>query len=116
MTGTPDIRVTPIGYVHSSRKDLKDDDWDSVKSRIELTEAFEPEALDGIEEFSHAEIVFAFDRAQESEIVSGARHPRGNPAWPRVGIFAQRGSRRPDRKSTRLNSSHSVTPRMPSSA
>src|SRR5436190_2185198 len=62
MTGTPDIRVTPIGYVHSSRRDLEDDNWDSVKSRIELTDAFGSEAFDGIEEFSHAEIVFVFDR------------------------------------------------------
>jgi tRNA (Thr-GGU) A37 N-methylase len=82
MTGTPDIRLTPIGFVHSSRRDLKDDDWDSVKSRIELTDAFGPEAFDGIEEFSHAEIVFVFDRAREREISRGARHPRGNPAWP----------------------------------
>ena len=27
----------------------------------------------------------------------GARHPRGNPDWPRVGIFAQRGKDRPNR-------------------
>ncbi len=87
MTGIPDIRLTPIGYVHSSRRDLEDDSWDTVKSRIELTDAFGPEAFDGIEEFSHAEIVFVFDRARESEITSGARRPRGNPAWPRVGIL-----------------------------
>jgi tRNA (adenine37-N6)-methyltransferase len=24
-------------------------------------------------------------------------HPRGNPDWPRVGVFAQRGSGRPNR-------------------
>src|SRR5436190_3858103 len=45
---------------------LEDDNWDSVNSRIELTAAFGPEAFDGIEEFSHAEIVFIFDRARES--------------------------------------------------
>jgi tRNA (adenine37-N6)-methyltransferase len=90
------ILLTPIGYVRSSRRDLQDDDWDSVTSRIELTEAFEPEALDGIEQFSHAEILFVFDRAAEHEITRGARHPRGNAAWPRVGIFAQRASRRPN--------------------
>src|SRR5438874_8048981 len=50
MTGTPDIRLTPIGYVHSSRRTLEDDNWDSVNSRIELTDAFGPEAFDGIEE------------------------------------------------------------------
>jgi tRNA (Thr-GGU) A37 N-methylase len=27
----------------------------------------------------------------------GARHPRGNLDWPRVGIFAQRGKDRPNR-------------------
>ena len=27
----------------------------------------------------------------------GARHPRGNAAWPRVGILAQRGKDRPNR-------------------
>ena len=31
------------------------------------------------------------------KVVSGARHPRGNPAWPRIGIFAQRGKARPNR-------------------
>ena len=24
------IRLAPIGYVHSTRNDLQDDDWDSV--------------------------------------------------------------------------------------
>lgn len=96
MTDARPILLTPIGYVRSGRRDLQDDDWDSVKSRIELVEAFEPEALDGIEQFSHAEILFVFDRAAESEITRGTRHPRGNAAWPRVGIFAQRASRRPN--------------------
>ncbi len=27
MTDTPNIRLTPIGYVHSSRRDLEDDNW-----------------------------------------------------------------------------------------
>ncbi|WP_373281984.1 TrmO family methyltransferase domain-containing protein [Nocardia veterana] len=38
-----------------------------------------------------------FDRVDDSDIHPGARHPRGNPEWPRVGIFAQRGKARPDR-------------------
>jgi len=90
------IRLTPIGVVRSSRNDLQDDDWDSVTSRIELTEKFPPEALDGIEEFSHAEILFVFNRVHDADVTYGARHPRGNTAWPRVGIFAQRASRRPN--------------------
>jgi len=31
------------------------------------------------------------------KIETGARHPRGNTAWPKVGIFAQRGKDRPNR-------------------
>ena len=33
-------------------------------------------------------------------MVRGARHPRGNAAWPRVGIFAQRAKDRPNRIGT----------------
>lgn len=33
----------------------------------------------------------------DSSISTGLRHPRGNPAWPKVGIFAQRASSRPNR-------------------
>jgi len=96
MSDNRAILLTPIGYVRSSRRDPQDDDWDSVKSRIELTEAFPADALDGIEQFSHAEVLFVFDRADGNDVTRGARHPRGNPAWPRVGIFAQRASRRPN--------------------
>ena len=30
-------------------------------------------------------------------MVLTARHPRGNPDWPKVGVFAQRGRNRPNR-------------------
>ncbi|HKA07047.1 MAG TPA: TrmO family methyltransferase, partial [Gemmataceae bacterium] len=89
--------LEPIGYVRSPRADLSDDRWGDVTSHIELVAAFGPEALDGVDEFSHAEILFLFDRVSESAVERGARHPRGNPAWPRVGIFAQRGKDRPNR-------------------
>ena len=91
------ITLIPIGTVHSSRTDLADDDWDNVRSTIELSPDFDGDALAGIEEFSHAEIVFHFDRVDESKVERRSRHPRGNTAWPRVGIFAQRGSGRPNR-------------------
>ena len=38
-----------------------------------------------------------FDKVTPDKIVSGARHPRGNKDWPKVGIFAQRGKNRPNR-------------------
>lgn len=89
--------MNPIGYVESKRTTVEDDFWGGVESHIKLTNAVESDALDGIEEFSHAEIIYAFDRVEPDKIIRGARHPRNNPAWPKVGILAQRGKNRPNR-------------------
>src|SRR5205809_5702613 len=91
------INMTPIARVRSSRVEPIDDDWDSVTASIELDDAFDESALEGIETFSHAEILFHFDRIPDDAVERGTRHPRNNPAWPRVGIFAQRNSARPNR-------------------
>jgi tRNA (adenine37-N6)-methyltransferase len=91
------INLTPIAFVSSPRDDLRDDDWGVVEARIELCAEFDAEAFDGIEEFSHVEVVFYFDRIPEDSVERRTRHPRGNTAWPRVGIFAQRGANRPNR-------------------
>lgn len=91
------ITLTPIGYVRSPRDDISDDNWAAIESKIELSPDFGPEALDGLEEFSHVEVIYFFDRVPEDRIERSARHPRGNNAWPRVGIFAQRGKNRPNR-------------------
>jgi tRNA-Thr(GGU) m(6)t(6)A37 methyltransferase TsaA len=94
----PPVKVTPIGHVVSERTEPLDDGWEAVTARIELDpERFGPDALAGLEDFSHVEIVFLFDRVPEARIETGARHPRGNTDWPRVGIFAQRGKNRPNR-------------------
>ncbi len=94
--------LEPVGYVHSSRQDLSDDHWGSITARIELAEGFAASCLDGLEEFSHAEVIFHFHRVAEFGIERGSRHPRGNPLWPRVGIFAQRGKDRPNRIGTTI--------------
>ena len=89
--------VEPVGYVHAGRHHAEDDFWGNEEARIELVPAFSAESLQGLAEFSHAEILFVFHQVQETKIVSGARHPRNNPDWPLVGIFAQRGKNRPNR-------------------
>ena len=92
------IQLKPIAYVSCSRAERLDDNWDSVESVIELDASrFTPEALLGLEQFSHIEVVFHFDRVAEPDSAQQARHPRGNPAWPKVGVFAQRHSARPNR-------------------
>lgn len=91
------IQLAPIGYVKNSRTEVKDDFWGLVRSEIRLNDTIPDEALAGIETFSHIEIVYFFHRVPEIDIVRSARHPRGNKAWPRVGIFAQRAKDRPNR-------------------
>lgn len=91
------IEIEPIGFVHSSRADAIDDDWDAVSARIELADNMPDESLDGLDTFSHAEILFHFDQVPDGKIERGARHPRGNIEWPKIGILAQRGKNRPNR-------------------
>ncbi|MEK7786045.1 MAG: TrmO family methyltransferase, partial [Chloroflexota bacterium] len=91
------ITLQAIGLVKNSRKEIEDDGWGGVVSEIVLDESLSEESLWGIEEFSHAEVVFYFHKVDKEKIVTSARHPRNNPAWPRVGIFAQRGKNRPNR-------------------
>jgi len=91
------FEAEPIGYVEAARTSAEDDYWGGEEACIVLAPRFEPEALQGIEAFSHAEVLFFFDRVDGSRTVAGARRPRNNPAWPAVGIFAQRGKSRPNR-------------------
>lgn len=90
--------MTPIGRVASPRTEPLDDDWDAVTATVTLDgDRFAPDVLDGLDAFSHVEVVYVFDRVDPAGVETGARHPRGNPDWPRVGIFAQRAKGRPNR-------------------
>lgn len=91
------ITLHPVAFVRSERSAVEDDGWDSVAASIVLADEIPDDALDGLSDFSHAEILFVLDRIDASDVVTGTRHPRGNPNWPRVGIFAQRGRNRPNR-------------------
>ena len=90
--------VRPIGRVASPRTGREDDDWGDVESTIRLdADRFDADALAGLDAFSHVDVIFVFDRFDEARVTVGSRHPRGNEAWPKVGIFAQRASSRPNR-------------------
>ncbi len=90
--------VTPVGIVKCPRRELTDDFWGGLVSEIHLLQdQFTPEALFGLGEFTHAEILFLMHKVPADEIEKGARHPRGRKDWPLVGIFAQRGKGRPNR-------------------
>ena len=91
------ISLQPIGRVHSTRKSPADDTWDKEQAHIELDpRRFTGEALQGLDAFSHAEIIFHMDQVEANTIEFGSRHPRNNKAWPKVGIFSQRGKNRPN--------------------
>lgn len=90
-------QIEPVGYVQAARDVPEDDFWGNTRSSIQLVDSIEPEALDGLQDFSHVEVIFVFDRVETSKIVTGARHPRNNQSWPKIGIFAQRGKNRPNR-------------------
>ena len=88
----------PIGIVRSTRKEVGDDLWDREQATIELDATrFGDDALLGLDQFSHVEVLFFMDRVDPKKIEWGARHPRNNEAWPKVGILAQRGKNRPNR-------------------
>lgn len=91
------ITLEPVGIVHNKRTEISDDNWGDVVSEIVISERYPLSSLDGIEAFSHLEIIYFFSRVAEDAIVTAARYPRNNTDWPKTGIFAQRGKNRPNR-------------------
>jgi tRNA-Thr(GGU) m(6)t(6)A37 methyltransferase TsaA len=92
------IALEPVGVVVGGRTAAIDDDWGAVGALIRLDPGrFGPDAVAGLEDFSHLIVVFQFHLVAESEVQTGARRPRGNPDWPEVGMFAQRAKMRPNR-------------------
>jgi len=90
--------LTPIGRVVGGRAEAIDDDWGKSRAQIVLDpELYAPDAVASLDSFSHAEVIFVFNKVTDAQITTGARHPRGNKDWPLVGIFAQRGKNRPNR-------------------
>jgi len=89
--------VKPVAYVSNNRNISEDDHWDEVVSEIKLVDLFSSECLVGIEQFSHLEIIFYFDRLKDEEVVLDLRYPRENRSYPLTGIFAQRGRARPNK-------------------
>ena len=97
------IKLSAIGKVISTRKEVIDDNWDNIESYIELDSTkFSSEALAGLDSFSHVEILFFMNQVDTHKIETSARHPRNNLDWPKVGIFSQRGKSRPNQIGTTI--------------
>jgi len=91
-----EILIKPIAYVSNRIKKRKDDNWKDVISIIKLIKEIPISSIAGLDKFSHLEVVFYFNKVRGSEINFGIRHPRNNTNYPKVGIFSQRASKRPN--------------------
>lgn len=94
------IEIKSVAFVRNTRSDVVDDQWNAVESCIELEEGLPEECFEGIEAFSHLEILFYFHKSQK--ILLGSEHPRENPDLPKVGIFSQRKKDRPNHLGTTI--------------
>lgn len=92
-----EFTLRPIAFVRNDRAEAIDDDWDSIRSTVELADDVPSESLHGLDDFSHIEIVLFANLASETPPAPWHRRPRGNPDWPDVGVFAQRNKDRPNR-------------------
>lgn len=89
--------VVPVGVVSAGRADPAETDyWGGVISTILIDDRFGTDCLLGLDEFSHAEVIFMFHLATERPSYP-PRRPRGRADLPEVGVFADRGPRRPNR-------------------
>jgi tRNA (adenine37-N6)-methyltransferase len=96
----PEIIVKPVGIVHNCRTEPVDDHWSSIESVIELSDDLPGECLDGIEQFSHLEVIYHFNKSEKT--VTGSEYPRENLLFPKTGIFAQRKKDRPNHLGTTI--------------
>ena len=94
----PSFEITPIGTVRNDRTDVRHtDEWGAVRSSITVDERFGEACLQGLEGFSHVEVLFVFDQLPELDDYREPRPARGRSDLPPVGVFAGRGPRRPNR-------------------
>lgn len=85
----------PVGLVHNEVKAPIHEGWESVFSEIELFPAFE-EALEGIDGFSHLQILFWIHRVTVEQRLIRRLHPRDRAELPLMGVLATRSQYRPN--------------------
>ncbi|MDW4916305.1 TrmO family methyltransferase [Streptomyces californicus] len=91
------IQVPVIATVVEGSTGRLDDYKGGVASVIRLVPSLPESALQGIEEFSHLEVVWHFSQGSDSDVELEPRSPRGNPGWPATGGLVHRNHRRPAR-------------------
>lgn len=90
------IVLQPIAIAHNTRISPTDDHWKNIETHITLLPHIPANALQGIAQFSHLEIIYYFNQVSNTDIVF-CSHPRNNPQYDEMGIFAQRKKDRPNK-------------------
>ncbi|TDD55427.1 S-adenosylmethionine-dependent methyltransferase [Kribbella antibiotica] len=89
------ITLQPVAHVIGGRTEPTDDYWGGTRAIIRIdSTSYGADATQGLDEFSHLEVVFHFHLTDQSDLPLGARRPRSNPEWPEVGTFGHRNMRR----------------------
>lgn len=91
------IEAPVIATVIGGHTGRLDDFKGGVESIIRLAPEYPVETLQGIEEFSHLQVVWHFSAGSPADVALHARSPRDNPAWPATGTFVHHNHRRPAR-------------------
>lgn len=89
------LEVEIIGSIVSPVKEPVDENWGAIVSEIVLNEEY-ADGLVGLEDFSHAIIIYFMHLATDKERIKIRRRPQGRDDMPFVGIFSQRAKRRPN--------------------
>jgi tRNA-Thr(GGU) m(6)t(6)A37 methyltransferase TsaA len=89
------VTLKVIGTVRNARHSAEDAGWGAVESVIELRPEFAA-GLAGLEDFTHALVLFHMHQDPDGEAPTLTRRPRGRADMPRLGVFAQRGRMRPN--------------------
>lgn len=92
---TESFTVAPVAHVVGGRSEPTDDYWGGTQAIIRIDGTrFPADSTQGLEDFSHLEVVFRFHLTDPTDLNAGVRRPRDNPEWPEVGIFGHRNMRR----------------------
>ncbi|WP_230415382.1 hypothetical protein [Micromonospora tarapacensis] len=76
--------VEPIAHVVGGRTEPTDDYWGGSRAILRIDgERFTPAATQGLDEFSHLEIVFRFHLTDPTDLHLGARRRETTPSGPR---------------------------------
>ena len=89
------MNIEPIGFVRNEITYPHYHKWGGVISEIIVNEEY-ANGLIGLEDFSHAIVIFYLHQATYNEEKHLVRHPQEREELPKIGIFAQRARHRPN--------------------